>query len=80
MVEDPEYKEIIENFQTSIKYPYSSRVGWITYRITDEVLKRLYLKKMAESFMPLNLKEAGMNLKTSNNMLNNLPMHMFDTL
>jgi len=55
-------------------------VGWITYRITDEVLKRLYLKKMAEIFMPLNLKEAGMNLKTSQNMLNNLPMHMFDTL
>ncbi len=56
MNQDFEMLELLENFQNSIRYPFSPRVGWLCYRVIDEVFKRLYLSKMSDYFMPVDMK------------------------
>jgi hypothetical protein len=48
--------ELLEDFKNCIKYPFSVRVGWLTFRIVDEILKRLFVKKVSDMFMPVDLK------------------------
>jgi hypothetical protein len=56
MDEDPEYLELIENFKNCVRYPFSTRVGWLTFRVVDEMLKRLFVKRVSDKYMPVDLK------------------------
>jgi len=56
---DLQYLELIENFKSSIKIALSIRVGWLSFRIMDEVFKRIFLKKLSENFMPFNFKKGS---------------------
>jgi len=63
MYNDPESVELLENFTSCMKYPFSERVGWLCYRILDEIFKKIYLKKCAEMFMPVDIRGFGIKLK-----------------
>ena len=78
--DDFEFMELLENFQTCIKYPFSQRVGWLCYRVVDEIVKRIYLKKMSDNFMPVDMKQLGLKVKPAQSLLNSLPLNFFDTL
>ncbi|CDW78073.1 ef hand family protein [Stylonychia lemnae] len=77
---DPECVELLENFQNCMRYPFSERVGWLCYRTVDETLKRLYLKKSSEMFMPVDIRAFGMKLQPASHLLNQLPLYLYDTL
>lgn len=74
-----EYLELLENFQNNIKYPFSTKVGWLCYRIVDEMFKRIYVKKMSDSYMPIELRKIGIRQRPSQNIFNMLPISLFDT-
>lgn len=77
---DPFYLELLENMQNSVNYPFSPRVAWLSYRIVDEATKRLFLKKMSDSSMPVDLSKLQcVKLKPSPSLLNSLPINHFDT-
>ena len=45
MIQNQEYVDLLENLHTCVKYPVSARIAWVCYKIVDETLKRLFLKK-----------------------------------
>ena len=79
MQESFEYVELLENFQNNVKYPFSAKVGWICFRIVDEVFKRVYVRRMSDSFMPVDIKRLGLRTKPSQSIFNMLPVSLFDT-
>ena len=80
MINDPESLDQLEKLNASIKYLVSPRVAWMCYRIVDETIKRLFLKKVSESFMPVDLTLlTDIRLKPSPLLLNSLTPTMFDT-
>eukprot|EP00347_Sterkiella_histriomuscorum_P002769 403366870 len=64
LLDDFELLDLIEDFQTCLKYPFSHRVAWLCYRIVDEHFKSLYLKKMADNYLPIDLKQTGIKVKS----------------
>jgi hypothetical protein len=80
MDSDPEFSDLVKKFQANIKEPFSMRVGWLSYRILDDILKKLFLKKVSDNFMPVDLKVLGMKMLPSNNILLMNPDNLFDTL
>lgn len=62
-----------------MKFPYSSRVCWFTFRIIDEILKRNFLKRASDMFMPVDLKQMGMKLSLSTNILSMSPQMFYET-
>lgn len=54
--------ELIDNFRNCIKFPFSNRVAFLTFRIVDETLKRVYVKKLSDEFFPIDLKDVGLKL------------------
>lgn len=52
-------------FKKYVVEPFSPRVGWMTYRIVDEILKRAYIKRMCDLYSPIDLKSLGIKVKPS---------------
>jgi len=64
-----------------LKDPFSSRVGWISFRIVDEMIKRVYLSNITQRFMPVSLNEIGLKLAPSALLTLPLaPANFYDTL
>ena len=75
-----EYKDLLDNMMNNIKFPFNKRAGWLSYRILDDTLKSLYLKKQAERYMPIDLKKCGLKLQPSSKVLGIWPENYYDTL
>lgn len=59
---DKDHLDLLENMTNNIKYPVSKRTGWLSYRIMDDMLKSLFLKKESDKYMPFELKKCGIRL------------------
>ena len=71
---------MLNNLQTCVKYSISSRVSWLCYRLTDETLKRLFLKQQSDELMAVDLGAiTGIKLKPSQNLISSLPINYFET-
>ncbi|TNV87114.1 hypothetical protein FGO68_gene8085 [Halteria grandinella] len=80
MNNDPFYHEhLLENLQNAVTYPYSPRVAYLCYRVTNEAIKRLFLKKMSDQCMPVDISKIQKKVKPSAALLNTLPITHFDT-
>ncbi|CDW88315.1 ef hand family protein [Stylonychia lemnae] len=63
MGDDYELLSLIDDFQQCIKDPFSPKVALLCYKIVDNHLKNLYIKKMAEIYMPIRLQDIGIKVK-----------------
>lgn len=77
----PELHELLSHLQSFVSSPtVSPRVAWLCYRVIDEILKRCFLKKLSDDYMPLAFNAiTEIKLKPSPNLLNSLPLSYFET-
>jgi hypothetical protein len=80
MIDDEKYCDLLENLKACITFPTSPQVGWLCFRIIDETIKRVYLKKKSDTLMPIDLgKLSEIKLKPSASLIGTLPVNYFET-
>ena len=80
MIQNEDCVELLENLVNCVRYPPNPKVAWLCFRVVDQTIKRLFLKKMSDQFMPLNFSAiTEIKVKPSASLLSIHPFSHFET-